>query len=75
MRFAIDLVFIDRRNMVRKVRSSVPPWRMSGCLRARSVLELAAGTLQSTPVHRGDTLQFSPVSQSEAGILQCKAVL
>jgi hypothetical protein len=66
MHFAIDLVFIDRRNVVRKVRSSVPPWRLSGCVRAHSVLELAAGTLESTPVHPGDTLQFSPVSHAEA---------
>ena len=66
MRFAIDLVFLDRRNIVRKVRSSVPPGRLSGCLRARSVLELAAGTLQNTPVRPGDTLHFSPVSHSEA---------
>lgn len=65
MRFAIDLVFVDRRNVVRKVRSSVPPWRLSGCLRAHSVLELAAGTLKKNPVHPGDTLQFSPVSHSE----------
>jgi uncharacterized protein len=71
MRFAIDLVFLDRRNIVRKVRSSVPPWRMSGCLRARSVLELAAGTLQNTPVHPGDTLQFSPVSHSDTSRI-CK---
>jgi uncharacterized membrane protein (UPF0127 family) len=60
MRFAIDLVFLDRRNVVRKVRSSVRPWRLSGCLRAHSVIELAAGTLKSTPVHPGDTLHFSP---------------
>jgi uncharacterized membrane protein (UPF0127 family) len=65
MRFAIDLVFLDRRNIVRKVRSSVPPGRLSGCLRARSVLELAAGTLQNTSIHPGDTLHFSPVSPSE----------
>jgi uncharacterized protein len=64
MHFAIDLVFVDRRNVVRKVRSSVPPWRLSGCLRAHSVLELAAGTLKRTPVHPGDTLLFSPASVS-----------
>ncbi len=62
MKFAIDLVFLDRRNVVRKMRSSVPPWRLSGCLRARSVLELAAGTLERTPVHPGDKLDISPVS-------------
>jgi uncharacterized membrane protein (UPF0127 family) len=70
MRFAIDLVYLDRRNVVRKVSSSVPPWRLSGCLRAHSVIELAAGTLKSTPVRPGDTLHFSPASQ--AGISQCK---
>src|SRR5215471_20789528 len=59
MRFPIDLVFLDRRNVVRKVRSNVPPWRLSGCLRARSVLELAAGTLKRMPVAPGDTLHFS----------------
>jgi uncharacterized protein len=68
MRFAIDLVYIDRRNVVRKVRNSVPPGRLSGCLRAHSVLELAAGTLERTPVHPGDTLQFSPASHSEAAL-------
>ena len=66
MRFAIDLVFVDRRNVVRKVRSSVSPWRLSGCLRAHSVLELAAGTLQRTPIRPGDTLLFSPASASES---------
>jgi hypothetical protein len=76
MRFALDLVFLDRRNMVRKVRSNVPPWRMSGCLRAHSVLELAAGTLESTPVRPGDILQFSPVSLDRAlEELQCKEYL
>lgn len=67
MRFAIDLVYLDRRNIVRKVRNSVPPWRLSGCLRAHSVIELAAGTLKSTPVRPGDTLQLSPASPSGTG--------
>src|ERR1700759_3399411 len=66
MQFAIDLVFLDRRNIVRKVRNRVPPRRLSGWLRPRSVPELAAGTLKNTPIHPGDTLQFSPVSHSEA---------
>jgi hypothetical protein len=70
MRFAIDLVFLDRRNVVRKVRSSVPPWRLSGCLRARSVLELAAGTLEKAPVRPGDTLHFSPVPRSGSTLPQ-----
>src|ERR1700690_3216181 len=36
MQFAIDLVYLDRNHRVRKVRSSVPAWRMSACLLAHS---------------------------------------
>jgi uncharacterized membrane protein (UPF0127 family) len=66
MRFPIDLVYLDRRKRVRKVRSSVPPWRMSGCLFAHSVLELAAGTVHTTQTMRGDHLEFSPADAEDA---------
>jgi uncharacterized membrane protein (UPF0127 family) len=59
MQFAIDLIYIDRRKVVRKVRSRVPPWRLSGCLTAHSVLELAPGTIERTQTRPGDTLEFS----------------
>src|SRR5579863_4752466 len=45
MRFAIDLVYLDRKNRIRKVRSGVRPWRMSACLTAHSVIELPSGTV------------------------------
>jgi len=60
MRFALDLVYLDRRKRVRKVRSAVGPWRLSGCLSAHSVLELPAGTISATRTERGDTLDISP---------------
>ncbi len=60
MRFSIDLVYLDRARKVRKVRSSVPPWRISVCFFARSVLELPAGTIQATQTRRGDQLELSP---------------
>ena len=58
MRFAIDLVYLDRKNKVKKVRSAVPPWRLSACLTAHSVIELPAGTIQSTLTEPGDILEF-----------------
>ncbi len=61
MRFAIDLVYLDRRNRVRKVRSAVPPWRLSACLGAHSVLELAPGTIEKTRTQKGDQLEFERV--------------
>src|ERR1700731_4430482 len=45
MKFPIDLVYLDRRKRVKKVRSDVPPWRLSACLSAHSVIELATGTI------------------------------
>lgn len=59
MRFAIDLVYLDRGRKVKKVRSNVAPMRLSGCLSAHSVLELAAGTVHRTGTQPGDLLEFS----------------
>ena len=67
MRFPIDLVYLDRKNRIRKVRSEVGPWRVSACLSAHSVLELAAGVIRSTQTRSGDTLEFSPASSSGDG--------
>jgi uncharacterized membrane protein (UPF0127 family) len=58
MRFPIDLVYLDRKHRVVKVRTHVGPWRMSTCLRAHSVIELGAGTIGETGTTRGDILQL-----------------
>ena len=59
MKFPIDLVYLDRNKCVRKVRSSVPAWRLSACLSAHSIIELPAGTIQRTKTATGDRLEFS----------------
>jgi uncharacterized membrane protein (UPF0127 family) len=66
MQFAIDLVYLDRNHRIKKVRGSVPPWRLSACLSAHSILELPAGTIQSTQTQAGDTLQFTPADEAGA---------
>jgi len=58
MKFAIDLVYLDRQKKVRKVRSAVPPWRASVCLSAHSILELPAGTIVQSGTAVGDELAF-----------------
>lgn len=60
MQFPIDLVYLDRKNVIKKVCESVPPWRLSLCLSAHSILELPSGTIRSTETRVGDTLEFSP---------------
>lgn len=59
MRFAIDLVYLDRKNRIRKLSSAVPPWRLSACFSAHSVLELVPGTIRSTRTEVGDLVEFS----------------
>jgi hypothetical protein len=59
MQFAIDLVYLDRKNMVRKVRKGVQPWRLSACLTAHSILELPAGIINDTQTECGDLIEFS----------------
>jgi uncharacterized protein len=62
MRFAIDLIFLDRKHRVKKLKSAVQPWRLAVCLTAHSVIELPAGTLRERPTHRGDQLEFHPAA-------------
>ena len=62
MKFAIDLVYVDRKLKVRKVRNAVPPWRLSACLTAHSILELPAGTAHQTGTQPGDELAFEKLA-------------
>ena len=59
MQFPIDLIYLDRDLRIRKLRGSVPPWRLSGCLAAHSVLELASGAIRDSQTQTGDKLDFS----------------
>ena len=58
MKFAIDLVYLDRKKKVRKIRTKMVPWRMSACLSAHSVLELPVGVIEASRTERGDQLEF-----------------
>jgi len=59
MRFSIDLVYLDRNCRVKKTRGAVPPWRLSACLTAHSVLELPSGAIGLSHTTPGDILEFS----------------
>ena len=59
MRFAIDLIYLDRRSRIRKLREAVPAWRLSACLTAFSILELPAGAIRSSKSEVGDQVEFA----------------
>ena len=56
MRFAIDVVYVDRAGRVRKIVRALRPWRISAAMSAYAVIELAAGSLDGCDIERGDRL-------------------
>ena len=60
MKFAIDLIYIDRKHRVKSVVRGVRPWRFSACFSAHSILELPTGTIDRTKTEKGDELELRP---------------
>ena len=56
MRFPIDVVFLDREEVVVGIEPSLQPWRTAGLRGARAVVELAAGECERRGVQVGDRL-------------------
>ncbi|HET8537496.1 MAG TPA: DUF192 domain-containing protein [Solirubrobacteraceae bacterium] len=56
MRFAIDVVFLDRDLAVKKIVGTLRPWRMAGCRGARAALELPAGSAALRGIAVGERL-------------------
>jgi uncharacterized membrane protein (UPF0127 family) len=59
MGYAIDVVFVDRAGVIQRVCPAVAPWRARSCLRARRVIELAAGEATRRGWQRGMRLAFA----------------
>ena len=68
MRFAIDLIYLDRGHRIRKLCNSVRPWRISGCMRAHSVVELPAGALRLSEIQVGDLVEFLPLDSADTSL-------
>ena len=59
MRYAIDLVFVDRDRRVTKLVPALVPWRIVwGSAGGRDCIELPAGALEGTGTEVGDRLNF-----------------
>ena len=56
MRFPIDVVFLDREEVVVGIEPSLVPWRTAGRRGAKAVVELAAGECERRGVQVGDRL-------------------
>jgi uncharacterized protein len=60
MRFAIDVVFLDRELVVRKIVVTLLPWRMAACRGSRAALELPAGAVGRRGITLGERLTLEP---------------
>ena len=70
MRFAIDIVFLDRHDRVVHISRELKPWRVSAVVfRARKALELAPGAAAHSNTVIGDSIKLLAVDtpRSAAG--------
>lgn len=66
MMFPIDLLFLGKNKQVVRIEERVRPFRISKvCLKASSILELPAQTVQRTGTRVGDTLEISSVDDRQ----------
>src|SRR5919106_4388705 len=65
MRFAIDIVFLDRELRVLAVSPAVRPWRLRLQRGARAVLELPAGEAERVGITPGDQLTVEGPATSD----------
>ncbi len=56
MRFAIDVVFVDREGEVLRIAEALPPWRTASARGAKAVVELAAGAAAAAGLTAGQRL-------------------
>jgi uncharacterized membrane protein (UPF0127 family) len=59
MSYAIDALFLDRNDVVVGLVQTLKPGQMSRiCWKAKSCLELPAGTISGTDTKLGDKVEF-----------------
>jgi uncharacterized membrane protein (UPF0127 family) len=60
MRLPLDIVYLDKKNVVLQVVENLRPWRIGKTVwKAASVLELPVGTVQKSDTQVGDVIEIS----------------
>ncbi|MCF7907415.1 MAG: DUF192 domain-containing protein [Candidatus Omnitrophica bacterium] len=59
MRFAIDIVFLDKSNKVIRICEAVKPWKMVTCSKAAITIELPANRAKRRSLALGDQLEIT----------------
>jgi uncharacterized membrane protein (UPF0127 family) len=62
MGFPIDIIFLDRANVVMRIQAVLNPWRLSALVfGARKAIELSAGVAAQTKTEIGDLISLEAV--------------
>jgi uncharacterized membrane protein (UPF0127 family) len=64
MKFAIDVLFLDRKRRVKKMRPNMVRGKLAFSLLSHSTLELPAGTIEETGTRPGDQLEMEKYDAS-----------
>jgi len=66
MNFPLDLIYLDSVSTVVHLQESVKPWRFAAVsLRAASVMELPAGTIEKSSTRIGDKIEIVAANHPE----------
>ena len=60
MSYTIDLVYLDQHQTIIKTVANLKPWGVSACLKAKSVVEMAAGSIAKFGLTNGENLVWQP---------------
>jgi uncharacterized membrane protein (UPF0127 family) len=58
MKFPIDVVYLDRKGKVLKIKHSLAPWRLSNCPFGYMTLELCKNRIIATGIKQGDIIKI-----------------
>lgn len=74
MRFPIDVMFVDRNGVVRKIVRDLKPWRIATSPRAYAAIELAAGVerdvVPGDRLYLGGTVSTEQTGEAPAASLE-----
>jgi uncharacterized membrane protein (UPF0127 family) len=76
MQFAIDVVALDKAQMVTRIWHRMPPFRMTTINRKTcSILEMAAGEAHSQQIAVGDQFEMIPFSSAKLSTVAARSQL
>jgi len=59
MKYALDIIYLDRHYRIIKLIENIKPRRMSMCLRAKHTLEMLSGEINQLSLTKNMTLAFN----------------